>query len=285
MKITEKMPRVDTSNDWHLRVFTVQCKPIRKGTWQTHDVCSPFWRFYANNRDGMEVELLDSPQNTERFELRAGNCYFVPPGVRFSGHAHDLVDHFYIHFDVLGAPPLLFPTFKAHLSKPVEIPCFKALEAIQRLANECWTEDTITDDSPPTTAATLRAKSLLFEALALCVESWPCAPTSDLEWLRPVLETIESHLHEPLTNTRLAALCHFCPDYFIVRFRAAIGQTPGQYLLDRRLAVAGQELLFSVKSIESIATETGFCDRFHFSRTFKTRFGISPVAYRKNYPA
>lgn len=233
----------------------------------------------------MEMELLDSSPDFERFELKAGRSYFVPPGVRFSGHVHELVRHFYIHFDVIGAPPLLFPTLKTHSLMPIEIPCFQALQAAKTLADECWTEDNITDDLPPTTAATLRAKALLFEALALCVESWPCAPTSDLEWLRPVLEYIESHLHESLTNAQLAALCHFCPDYFIVRFRAAIGQTPGQYLLERRLAVAAQGLLFSGKSIESIATQTGFCDRFHFSRTFKTRFGISPVVYRKNRPA
>ena len=284
MKITEKMPPVNTSGDWHLRVYAVKCKPIEKGAWRTYDVCSPFWRFYANNRDGMEMELLDSPAESKRFVLKAGHCYFVPPGVRFSGHAHALVHHFYIHFDVLGAPPLHFPAFESRLTRPMEIPTSQALDAVKHLANECWSHDNTTDDLPPTTPTTLRAKSLLFDALAVCLESWPCTKSSDLEWLRPVLEHIERHLQEPLTNAQLATLCHFCPDYFIVRFRAAIGQTPGQYLLARRLAVAAQQLLFSGKSIEFIAAQTGFCDRFHFSRTFKNHFGISPVVYRKNRP-
>jgi transcriptional regulator GlxA family with amidase domain len=36
-----------------------------------------------------------------------------------------------------------------------------------------------------------------------------------------------------------------------------------------------------VRPIEAIATATGFTDRFHFSRSFKHRFGIAPAAYRQ----
>ncbi len=285
MKITEKMPLADTYSDWHLRIFSVQYKPFTKGSWKTYDVCSPFWRFYANNRDGMEVELLDVSAEAKRFAFKAGRYYFVPPGVRFSGHAHELVHHFYIHFDILGAPLLLFPSLRTQLSKPFEVVGLKTEETINNLKSQCWNEDITTDDQPPSVSITLRAKSLLFDALATCLETWPDAVVNDLKWARPVLEHIETHLHEPLTNTQLAAMCHFCPDYFIVRFRDTIGQTPGQYVLERRLAVAAQRLLFSVDSVELIAARTGFCDRFHFSRTFKSHFGISPVTYRKNRAA
>jgi AraC-like DNA-binding protein len=216
--------------------------------------------------------------------MEAGHSYFVPPGVRFSGHVRVAVRHSYIHFDILGAPPLLFPAFQSQLNQPLEIPCFLASQALQKLAEEIWTPDLNHPIAFPDMPTTLRAKSLLFAAFAACVETWPAAPTGDLTQVRPALEHIESHLHTSLTNTKLASLCHFSSDHFIVRFRAAVGQTPGQYLLERRLAVAAQKLLFSPENVESIASQTGFCDRFHFSRAFKTRYGLSPVAYRKNRP-
>jgi hypothetical protein len=70
MKITEKTPPTAASGEWHLRIFAVRQKPLDQGQWKAHDVCSPFWRFYANDRDGMEMELLDAPNNTARFALK-----------------------------------------------------------------------------------------------------------------------------------------------------------------------------------------------------------------------
>jgi transcriptional regulator GlxA family with amidase domain len=49
----------------------------------------------------------------------------------------------------------------------------------------------------------------------------------------------------------------------------------------RRIAVASQQLLFTEKSIEQIAQETGFADRFHFSRVFALHKQYPPAAYRK----
>lgn len=280
MKITEAMPSSNGLREWHLRVFSVRYETLGKGRWNARDLCSPFWRFYANDRDGMTMKLLNGAR--EPFALRADTFYFVPPGVRFSGQIANCVRHFYVHFDVLGAPPLL-PAFSAHLSQPVEIASSSTSAILREMVKELRAlapQQEIAPDS----SLSLRAKSLLFAAFALCIERWPVVPLGDLQWLRPALEYVETHLQQNLTNAHLAALCHFSSDHFIVRFRRSIGQTPAQYVLERRLSVASQKLLFSPDSVESIAAQTGFCDRFHFSRAFKTRFGISPVTYRKNRP-
>jgi len=34
-------------------------------------------------------------------------------------------------------------------------------------------------------------------------------------------------------------------------------------------------------AIEEIAAETGFADRYHFSKAFKARYGMAPVQLRK----
>lgn len=279
MKITEIMPSAASAIDWHLRVFLVREEVLCRGEWPALDVCSPYWRFYANDRDGMEMKLLDDPSKSG-FSLEKNRFYFVPPGVRFSGQISNLVHHFYIHFDVLGAPPLLFPTFREQLLRPFEIANSSTSKTLCSMVDELRVL-ALEGEAAPNASLSLRAKSLLFEAFALCVERWPAMPTGDLQWVRPALEYIESHLCDTLTNARLAELCHFSSDHFIVRFRAAIGQTPAQYVLGRRLSVASQRLLFSDESIEQVATQTGFCDRFHFSRAFKIRFGVSPASYRK----
>ena len=279
MKITEIMPSAASAIDWHLRVFLVREEVLCRGEWPALDVCSPYWRFYANDRDGMKMKLLNAPSEYS-FSLKKNRFYFVPPGVRFSGEISSLVRHFYIHFDVLGAPPLLFPTFREQLLRPLEIANSSTSRTLDSMVKDLRVRVS-EREAAPNASLSLRAKSLLFEAFALCVERWPAIPTGDLQWVRPALEYIESHLCDTLTNARLADLCHFSSDHFIVRFRAAIGQTPAQYVLGRRLSVASQRLLFSDESIEQVATQTGFCDRFHFSRAFKIRFGVSPASYRK----
>ena len=97
----------------------------------------------------------------------------------------------------------------------------------------------------------------------------------------PALEYIEKNLANEITNPILARLCCLSEDHFARRCREIIGETPGQFVRNRRVAIASQELLFSADSIEEIATHAGFCNRFYFSRVFASEMGMPPAAYRK----
>ena len=97
----------------------------------------------------------------------------------------------------------------------------------------------------------------------------------------PATEYIDANLAEPLSNGELARVCHVSEDHFIRVFRQALGQTPAQYILDRRVSAAAQRLIFSKESVDAIAEATGFGDRFYFSRVFAKRMGSPPAAYRK----
>jgi AraC-like DNA-binding protein len=59
------------------------------------------------------------------------------------------------------------------------------------------------------------------------------------------------------------------------------GCTIGEWILRRRLDRSADELLLSSASITDIAFKWGFKDLGHYSRRFKSRFGHSPSAYRK----
>lgn len=70
-------------------------------------------------------------------------------------------------------------------------------------------------------------------------------------------------------------------DHFGRVFRAYLGHTPAQYVLERRIAAATQELAFTGASLEQIAERLGFANRFHLTRMFTRRMGVPPAAYRR----
>lgn len=57
--------------------------------------------------------------------------------------------------------------------------------------------------------------------------------------------------------------------------------TPARYVVERRIAAATQELVFTQDSIERVAARLGFANRYHLTRVFTRRMGIPPAAYRR----
>jgi transcriptional regulator GlxA family with amidase domain len=133
-----------------------------------------------------------------------------------------------------------------------------------------------------------RTKALLYDALALSLSELRLADrekhqiqTRLLEPVLPALERIESHLADALPNKVLADACCLSEDYFIRRFKECVGESPAHYIQRRRVETAANRLLFSADSIEQIAAECGFGNRFHFTRVFNNRLGIAPATFRK----
>ncbi|SDT98886.1 AraC-type DNA-binding protein [Verrucomicrobium sp. GAS474] len=100
---------------------------------------------------------------------------------------------------------------------------------------------------------------------------------------RPVFEYVRNHLAEPLTVAGLARTVSLSPSRFLAAFKEAMGLSPMAYVQQARLALARQRLLADAPSIAAVAEETGFVNQFHFSRVFKTRFGITPSRYRTTH--
>ena len=66
-------------------------------------------------------------------------------------------------------------------------------------------------------------------------------------------------------------------------FKRETGISPKHYRVLRRLEWAQELLLNSALSIEQIASQTGYADRYHFSKAFKQLFKIAPVEFRRNH--
>jgi AraC-like DNA-binding protein len=64
-------------------------------------------------------------------------------------------------------------------------------------------------------------------------------------------------------------------------FRRYDHQSPYQYLLRLRMNLAAEQLHQPGALVKQVAEQTGFDDPFHFSRAFKSVFGLSPDAFRR----
>ncbi|MBN8217447.1 MAG: helix-turn-helix transcriptional regulator [Spirochaetes bacterium] len=65
------------------------------------------------------------------------------------------------------------------------------------------------------------------------------------------------------------------------RFKASVGMTPIQYLIDQRLREACRLLSIPELTVARIAEQVGFADAYHFSRLFKAKLGVAPAPYRR----
>jgi AraC-like DNA-binding protein len=63
------------------------------------------------------------------------------------------------------------------------------------------------------------------------------------------------------------------------QFRTTLGTSPHRYLLMRRLALA-RDLIHAAHPLVDVAGEVGFADQAHFTRVFKSAFGLTPARYR-----
>lgn len=248
-----------------VKVFAVATLTIDRD-WNYQNVCSGFWRLYVSFAGGAAVALPDGT----RHELTANRIHFVPAWVRFSCHNTGLVPHFYVHFDLIG---MTGAAVQRMFQKPLTLPANpRLLAVVRRLTRQLRAQPLVT----PTVLC--QTKALVYASLGelLTTDTWPAAPNP----VTPALQHIETHLGTRMTNAGLAGLCHFSEDHFVRLFRQHLGQTPAQYILDRRIATATNQLAFTTDSIEQIAANLGFANRYHFTKMFSRRMGVSPAAYR-----
>ena len=63
------------------------------------------------------------------------------------------------------------------------------------------------------------------------------------------------------------------------QFRIMLGTSPYRYLLMRRLEFA-RERIHRERPLVEVAVDAGFADQAHFTRAFKSAFGLTPARYR-----
>jgi transcriptional regulator GlxA family with amidase domain len=119
--------------------------------------------------------------------------------------------------------------------------------------------------------------------MSLVATLLPPAPsaTSAHHGVDGVLAWLAWTQHLAVTRSELERRSGLGRTAFGAAFRQKTGATPAAWLLNRRLAEARRLLTTTGESVAVIAARTGFADPFHFSRAVRARFGLSPVALRR----
>lgn len=98
--------------------------------------------------------------------------------------------------------------------------------------------------------------------------------------LRQLTSYLDEHLDQPISLTDLAARADISPHYFCQLFKQSTGQSPHQYLLQRRIEQAKRLLRDTRLTLAEVAYRTGFSSQAHFTGTFRRFVGLTPGAYR-----
>jgi AraC-like DNA-binding protein len=97
-------------------------------------------------------------------------------------------------------------------------------------------------------------------------------------------DLIDARYREPLDVPALAEAALLSPAHFSREFRRAFGETPHQYLLTRRLERAAALLRTTDHSVVDICFTVGLSSVGSFTTSFGRAYGMSPTAYRNEYP-
>lgn len=100
--------------------------------------------------------------------------------------------------------------------------------------------------------------------------------------LNVIVEYIHNHLDSKIDIKTLAEISHFSPFHFHRISSALLGEPIGAYISRTRVETAAKMIRYTSLDIESIAYNVGFETPSSLSKKFKSHFGVSPTAYRKD---
>jgi AraC-like DNA-binding protein len=92
---------------------------------------------------------------------------------------------------------------------------------------------------------------------------------------------INDHIYEHITLHGISGALNISKSHIERVFKEKFGETPLKYVAKRKIDLAANLLLSTNFSIEEISDFFSFSDAKHFSKSFKARFNLSPMRYKK----
>ena len=95
-----------------------------------------------------------------------------------------------------------------------------------------------------------------------------------------IIEQMEANISEPLRLEEISELSDLSRRHIERMFRQYLGQSPARFYLELRLEYAHHLLLQSDLDIIDVAVACGFVSASHFSKCYRSLYGVSPLADR-----
>jgi AraC-like DNA-binding protein len=277
-----------------LNIQLICCRYWWLTHWEFRELSFPYWRVYWNGKAGASINFNGTTHalTPGRIILIAPNTSYsskilgneIPPdGYSFSGGRihncapvspeppQNAIPHFFIHFK-LGIP-------YDHIEPGIHIleltPHWQQkLDVITAYLRINYTQfDFYT---------VLAIHSLISDLLSKIPEKHWESPTNDGRLLK-VLGYIETHLEQDLSNQTLAEVASLAVNSFTRLFTQEVHTPPQKFVKKKRIDFACVRLQHADHTIDKIANDAGFADRYHFSKIFKQHTGFSPAKYRKEF--
>ena len=106
-----------------------------------------------------------------------------------------------------------------------------------------------------------------------------------MEWMAIIgnsIQYIEDHITEDITVEDVAKCVGVSPFYFQKGFAMLCGFSVSEYIRNRRLALAGNDLLVTQEKIIDIAMKYGYDSPDSFTKAFTRFHGVTPTSVRKD---
>lgn len=243
--------------------------------WHLKEMQDPMWRFYITDAPGVFLE-----QSGERLDYRPDRITVIPGWCPFVFHADPQVRHAFVHLSVPAWNSRLVMDFFPRALSVDEPDLLERLRPLLRRLED-----------GPQDLLLGAIKGWCAEMLERLVEALPAQRRRDL-WKRvdhhrlaPALDFIDARLSHSIAVGELAERLGVGEAHCIRRFKAVLGLTPTQVILEKRISLALQLLLTTSLGLDDIAQRCGFPNRRYLSRMFSRRVGVPPSQYRKEHRA
>jgi len=102
-----------------------------------------------------------------------------------------------------------------------------------------------------------------------------------IEYINLGINYIEKNIKESLEIEEIAKAAYLSKHYFQRVFHVVIGMTVSDYIRNRKLSLAAEELLATDKSVTEVALDYGYENSDAFAKAFRRLQGVTPSAIRK----
>lgn len=245
----------------HFDIQIYSCGYANVTNWNYSNVIFNMWLLYWNPTFGGEVTV-----NGTVIPLIPERVFLIPPYTAFSTRNNGPFQHFYLHFSA----PSPFDRVKRDV---LSLPSDHIRALLPRFL-----------DGRNTESMPLLFRLLIYEYLYRIPKDSFLAPGETMDQrIRKAIGIMSRESAKPHDNQEIAKRVGMSLNNFYRLFLAETGTTPKQYLLNLKMEEARQILIHTDTSIDDAASITGFADRYHFSKVFKSFFSLPPAAYRDSF--
>ena len=246
--------------------------PAKRNHYLFHYVISGTGTLFSDNSKG----------NTDTWHINSGEGFFIFPE-QTNTYVADMKnpwEYVWLEFDGLRVKQALEI---AGFSKDMPIYKTKSRELCEKMKNEMLY---IIENDKYETFHIIGHLYLFMDYLTRSAENAKVITSSKLRdfYIREAIAYIENNFDKNISIEDIANILRLNRSYFGKIFKMATGKSPQSFLMNYRMTKAAEFLILTKLPVSEIASSVGYQNQMHFSRAFKTIYGISPREWRnKNH--